>query len=118
MKTITIYREIRSAFTAVTGLGAAFFTALVGFSLPATAVAQQGSAGAMLEEIVQVADTDTPGDSSTTTNTSGGGGPVGLQMLLFMLLLAASFRLADRGGYAARGCHGGNVGSYISRAFI
>ncbi len=55
MKTITIYREIRSASAAIAGLGAAFLVASVAFSLPAVAVAQQGSAGAMLEEIVTTA---------------------------------------------------------------
>src|SRR5210317_1449674 len=56
MKTITIYRQIRAASIAVTGVGAAFFVALVAFSLPGTAVAQQqGSAGALLEEIVTTA---------------------------------------------------------------
>jgi iron complex outermembrane receptor protein len=55
MKTITIYREIRSASAALSGLGAAIVTALVALSLPTTASAQQGSAGAMLEEIVTTA---------------------------------------------------------------
>jgi hypothetical protein len=55
MKTITIYREIRSASAALSGLGAAIVTALVAFSLPATVSAQEGSAGAMLEEIVTTA---------------------------------------------------------------
>ena len=55
MKTITIYREIRAATFAFSGIGAAIFVALVAFSLPGTAVAQQGSAGAMLEEIVTTA---------------------------------------------------------------
>ena len=55
MKTITIYREIRSASAAITGLGAATAAALVAFSLPALVNAQEGSAGAMLEEIVTTA---------------------------------------------------------------
>jgi hypothetical protein len=55
MKTITIYREIRSASAAFTGLGAAMLTALVAFALPAATNAQEGAAGAMLEEIVTTA---------------------------------------------------------------
>ncbi len=55
MKTITIYREIRAAFVALSGIGAAIVVAIVAFSLPGSAVAQQGSAGAMLEEIVTTA---------------------------------------------------------------
>src|SRR5210317_1271466 len=55
MKTITIYREIRAASVTLSGIGAAIFVALVAFSLPTTASAQQGSAGAMLEEIVTTA---------------------------------------------------------------
>jgi outer membrane receptor protein involved in Fe transport len=57
MKIITIYRKTRAASAAITGLGAAFWVSLAAFSLPATASAQaqQGSAGAMLEEIVTTA---------------------------------------------------------------
>jgi iron complex outermembrane receptor protein len=55
MKIISIYRQIHSASAAITGLGAAFLTALVALSLPTTASAQEGSAGAMLEEIVTTA---------------------------------------------------------------
>ena len=55
MKTITIYKQIRAASAALTGLGAALCTALVAFALPATASAQEGSSGAMLEEIVTTA---------------------------------------------------------------
>ncbi|HSM30968.1 MAG TPA: hypothetical protein VK854_09725, partial [Woeseiaceae bacterium] len=55
MKTNIVYRGIHAASAAMAGLGAAFMVALVAFSLPGTAIAQQGSAGAMLEEIVTTA---------------------------------------------------------------
>jgi iron complex outermembrane receptor protein len=51
MKNVIISRNIKISFIGVSSAVAAF----VAFSLPADAVAQQGSAGAMLEEIVTVA---------------------------------------------------------------
>jgi iron complex outermembrane receptor protein len=55
MKTITIYRQIRAASVTATGFGATLCVALVVFSLPATVDAQEGAAGALLEEIVTTA---------------------------------------------------------------
>ena len=55
MKTITINKEMRAASVAVAGLGAAFFVAVFALSMPSAAIAQQGSAGALLEEIVTTA---------------------------------------------------------------
>ena len=55
MKNIIVYKNMRTALRAITGSAAAISAAVVAFSLPSTAVAQQGSAGALLEEIVTVA---------------------------------------------------------------
>lgn len=55
MKNIIISKNMQIAFRALAGSAAAFGAALVAFTLPATAMAQQGAAGAMLEEIVTVA---------------------------------------------------------------
>ena len=55
MKNITISKNMQPALRWFVGTAAAFGAALVAFTLPTTAMAQQGAAGAMLEEIVTVA---------------------------------------------------------------
>ena len=55
MKIIIIYKNMTSTLGAIVGSAAAISAAVVAFSLPSTAIAQQGSAGALLEEIVTVA---------------------------------------------------------------
>ena len=55
MKNIIVSKNMRTAFRTVAGTVAAVGAALVAFMLPSTALAQEGSAGALLEEIVTVA---------------------------------------------------------------
>jgi iron complex outermembrane receptor protein len=55
MKNIIISKNMQTAFRAITGAAAAIGAAFVAFTLPSTAMAQQGAAGALLEEIVTVA---------------------------------------------------------------
>jgi iron complex outermembrane receptor protein len=55
MKNITISKNMQPALRWFDGTAAAFGAALVVFTLPTTVMAQQGAAGAMLEEIVTVA---------------------------------------------------------------
>ena len=55
MKNIIISKNMQRALRALGGPAAAISAVIVAFSLPATAVAQQGAAGALLEEIVTVA---------------------------------------------------------------
>ena len=55
MKIFILFKCIRYALVRVPGLAAAFSTAIVAFALPSSVLAQQGSASALLEEIVTVA---------------------------------------------------------------
>ena len=55
MRILTINKRLRIFGRPLTGISAAITTALVAFALPSTTFAQEGSAGALLEEIVTVA---------------------------------------------------------------